>query len=86
MSPFTSDAIGLIAGTLTTISFLPQVRKSWQSRSVGDLSMAMLTTFTVGVFLWMVYGLTLGATPVIVSNGVTLVLALALVGMKWRFR
>lgn len=86
MGPFTSEAIGLVAGTLTTMSFVPQVVKSWQSRSVRDLSTGMLAAFTTGVLLWTIYGVTIGATSVIVSNVVTFVLALALVWMKWRFR
>lgn len=86
MGPFTSETIGLVAGTLTTASFVPQVVKSWQSRSVRDLSTGMLSAFTTGVFLWTIYGFAIGATSVIVSNVVTFVLALALVWMKWRFR
>jgi MtN3 and saliva related transmembrane protein len=86
VSLFTTETVGLIAGVLTTMSFVPQALKSWRSRSVKDFSTAMLTTFTTGVFLWMVYGFRIGATPIIVSNMVTFLLALALLGMKWRFR
>jgi MtN3 and saliva related transmembrane protein len=78
--------IGLIAGTLTTLSFVPQVIKSWRRRSVADLSSTMLLSFSAGVSLWIVYGVLTGAIPVIISNAVTLALALALVGMKWAFR
>ena len=86
MSPFTSETIGLVAGTLTTVSFVPQVVKSWQSRSVRDLSTGMLAAFTTGVCLWTIYGFAIGAISVIVSNVVTFALALALAWMKWRFR
>ena len=67
--------IGLVAGTLTTVSFVPQVIRSWQRRSVEDLSTAMLVAFSIGVGLWIVYGVMTEALPVIVSNGITLVLA-----------
>jgi MtN3 and saliva related transmembrane protein len=77
--------IGLIAGTLTTLSFVPQVIRSWRRRSVADLSMTMLLAFAAGVSLWIVYGVLTRAIPVIVSNSVTLVLALALIAMKWTF-
>ena len=78
--------IGLVAGTLTTVSFIPQVVRSWRRRSVADLSPTMLVAFSAGVSLWIVYGLMTDALPVIISNAVTLALALALVAMKWAFR
>ncbi len=52
-----NDTLGLIAGGLTTISFLPQVIKTWRSRSAKDLSFRMFGIFSVGVLLWLIYGL-----------------------------
>jgi MtN3 and saliva related transmembrane protein len=77
--------LGFIAGTLTTISFVPQVLHAWRSKRCDDLSWAMLLTFSAGVVLWLVYGLRLWATPVIVANAVTLVLLLIIMGMKIRY-
>lgn len=77
---------GYVAATLSTLSFLPQVWKTWKSRSARDLSLGMLGFFSVGVFLWLVYGLAIGAMPVIVANALTLVLTLALVAMKLTFK
>jgi MtN3 and saliva related transmembrane protein len=82
----TIDFIGFAAGTLTTVSFLPQVVKVWRTRSAEDLSMGMFTLFGSGVFLWLVYGLAVGALPVIVANAVTLVLAVTIVALKLRYR
>jgi MtN3 and saliva related transmembrane protein len=48
-----NDALGLIAGVLTTISFLPQVIKTWRSRSAKDLSLGMFGMFSAGIFLWL---------------------------------
>jgi MtN3 and saliva related transmembrane protein len=79
-------AIGAVAGTLTTLSFVPQVVKSWRRRSVGDLSATMLLVFTSGIVLWIVYGVAIGDWPLIGANVVTLGLALALVAMKLKFR
>ena len=78
--------IGLLAGSLTTISFVPQVTRAWQTRSVHDLSLGMLMTFNIGVALWTVYGIALGELPIIITNFITLGLALALLGFKiaWR--
>jgi MtN3 and saliva related transmembrane protein len=77
--------IGLSAGTLTTLSFIPQVARCWRRRSVDDLSGVMLIAFTTGVGLWDVYGILLRAWPIIITNSVTFVLALALVAMKRSF-
>ncbi len=83
--PASSWIIGLLAGTLTTLSFVPQVVKAWRTRSLTDFSVAMLLTFAIGVSLWVVYGVMIGGTPVIVANAITLALALALLAMKLRF-
>ncbi len=74
--------VGHAAGALTTLSFLPQVIKAWRSRSTGDLSLAMLLVFLTGIVLWLVYGIGIGALPLILANGVTLVLVLTLLGLK----
>ena len=78
--------IGYAAAALTTSAFIPQVVKSWRSRSTGDLSALMLVIFTAGIVLWLLYGLALGALPVILANGLTLVLSATLVAMKLRLR
>jgi len=74
--------IGLIAATLTTISFLPQAIKSWKTRSAKDLSLGMFATFCAGVLLWLIYGLLNRDLPIILSNAVTFVLALAILILK----
>jgi MtN3 and saliva related transmembrane protein len=79
------DIIGAAAGALTTIAFIPQVWRIWTTRSARDLSLSMYLIFTSGVALWFVYGLLLGAAPVIASNGITLVLAGTVLAMKLRF-
>lgn len=79
------DWLGYAAGTCTTLSFLPQAIKVWRTRSVGDISGAMYGVFVAGLALWLVYGLALEAWPVVIANAVTLVLAGAILLMKWRF-
>jgi len=78
--------LGFIAGTLTTLSFVPQVHKAWRTRRCEDLSYGMLLTFGFGVALWLIYGLLLRAAPVIVANAVTLTLIAVLLVMKSRYR
>lgn len=86
LTPDLQSFIGALAGTLTTLSFIPQVMRSWRRRSVDDLSTAMLLAFSVGVALWVVYGVMANAGPLVAANAVTLALAAALLVMKWRFR
>jgi MtN3 and saliva related transmembrane protein len=80
------DLLGLAAGSLTTLSFVPQVLKIWRSKSGNDVSYGMFLLFSLGVALWLAYGLLLKATPIIVANAVTLVLALLVLYLKFRYR
>ena len=81
----TTTILGFLAGFLTTVSFLPQVVKTWKSRSASDLSLGMFSVFSVGVICWLVYGLLLQEMPMIFWNAVTLVLVLILLIMKLKF-
>src|SRR5947208_1234002 len=81
---FMANLVGIVAGTLTTIAFIPQVLKTWRSRKADDVSLVMLLMFTTGVALWEVYGLIVGAAPVIAANAVTIVLAIVMVVLKLR--
>jgi MtN3 and saliva related transmembrane protein len=77
--------IGFIAAILTTISFVPQIVKVWRTRRTHDISVGMYSLFTLGVGLWLVYGIRIESWPVIVANLVTLLLAASILGMKLRF-
>ena len=79
-----SETIGYMAGTLTTISFIPQAWLSWKTRHTAGLSLGMYTIFALGVALWLGYGVLIGAWPVIVSNSITLVLALFILSLRVR--
>ena len=81
----TTTMLGFLAGFLTTISFLPQVVKTWKSRSASDLSLGMFSVFSVGVICWLFYGLLLQEMPMILWNAVTLVLVLIIIVMKLKF-
>ncbi len=78
--------IGFVAGLLTTIAFWPQLQRTWTTKSAGDLSLAMLLTFTSGVLLWLVYGLLIHAWPIVVTNAVTFLLTTAILVLKFRYR
>lgn len=81
----TITLLGLVAGFLSTVSFLPQVVKTWKSRSARDLSTGMLLLFLVGISLWFFYGVQIESLPIIAANGVTIVLITLLLMMKFRY-
>ena len=78
--------LGLLAGALTTAAFLPQVVKTWKSRSAKDLSLGMFSLFCLGVAMLLVYGFVVNDIPVISANLLTLLLASTLLFFKLRFR
>jgi len=80
-----NSLIGFIAATLTTISFVPQVIKIWRSRSTHDVSLGMYALFTLGIAMWLAYGLLIYSWPVILANFVTLLLAGTVLLMKLKF-
>jgi MtN3 and saliva related transmembrane protein len=80
-----ADLIGTLAACLTTASFVPQVWHTLRTRDVSGISLGMYLVFTIGVALWLAYGLMLDAWPVVVANAITLILALAILTMKLRF-
>ena len=79
MSPTT---IGLVAGTLTSLAAIPQVIKTLKSRHVRDISIWQPLLLSVGVALWMFYGILINDLPLIVANIIPLVCNLLLTGMK----
>ena len=83
--PYT-NTLGLIAGGLTTAAFFPQVLKIWKTRSAADIPLGMFVLFSTGVLFWILYGVSIGSVPVVLANGITLVLALAIIAFKIRFK
>ena len=77
--------IGYAAGTLTTIAFLPQVLHVWQTKRAEDLHSGTLAMFTVGIVLWLAYGIATHQRPVILANAVTLALQAAIIFLKLRY-
>ncbi|HEV8260475.1 MAG TPA: SemiSWEET transporter [Burkholderiales bacterium] len=80
-----TDVIGLVAGLLTTTAFIPQVLKIYNTKSGKDISSRMISMFSIGLVLWLIYGIIIHSTPVIVANAFTLVLALAIIVLKIRY-
>ncbi len=80
------NTIGTAAAIISTASFVPQVWQTFKTRDVSGISLGMYSVFTVGVSCWLVYGLLLGAWPIIIANAITLTLAISILVMKLRFR
>ena len=80
-----SMILGLTAGTLTTVAFIPQLAKAWKSKSTGDLSWGMVVTFSTGVLLWLIYGIWIDSLPVILANTVTLLFQAGIIALKMKF-
>lgn len=81
-----SDLLGYLAATLTTVSFVPQAWRTFKTKDVSGISLRMYSIFTAGVAVWLAYGIVLGETPMMVANSLSLVLALAVLVMKLRYR
>ena len=77
------EVVGLLAATLTTASFVPQVAHTVASRSAKDISLAWLVLFGTGIALWFVYGLSTASLPIILANGVTFLLLLVIAWFKF---
>ena len=78
--------LGYFAGFLTTVSLVPQVVKMWTTKSADDFSLVMLLIWCTGISCWVVYGVLLNAVPIILWNVSTLLLAVAILIMKLKFK
>tara|TARA_B100000029_G_C17586850_1_gene961366 strand:- start:1508 stop:1816 length:309 start_codon:yes stop_codon:yes gene_type:complete len=79
------ETLGFFAGVFTTVSFLPQVIKTWKSKSADDVSVLMFILFISGVFLWCIYGWEIHSSPIIIANSITFILAGSILFLKIRY-
>lgn len=77
---------GYFGAFLTAITFMPQVLKAWQTKSVGDLSTNMLLIVVLSTIVWLVYGIYLMLIPVIIANSIVFILTLTLLYFKSSFK
>ncbi len=82
----TVEIIGLIAATLTTVAFVPQVFKAWKNKSTKDISLAMYLVLFTGIVLWLYYGFAINSVPVIFANAITGVLVLSILVLKIKYK
>ena len=79
------EILGMVAGTISSVTFLPQVIKTWQTRSAKDISLWMFLLVTFSVVLWLVYGIYLMSIPIIYTNSAVLLMSLIMLFFKWKF-
>ncbi|MFC1768050.1 SemiSWEET transporter [Candidatus Margulisiibacteriota bacterium] len=77
--------MGISAAFLTTISFLPQIIKAYKSKETKDLSLMMYLIFSSGVLLWLVYGIMLGETPIIIANSIAFIFGVFILSLKVKY-
>ena len=80
------ESIGFIAGFCTTIAFIPQVINIIKTRSTKDISLLMYIIFCTGLVLWMIYGYLNYSYPIIIANAITLLLSIAIIVMKLKWK
>ena len=78
--------IGLMAATLTTASFIPQIIKIMQTKSTKDISLVMFLSYSLGIICWLIYGLFINSFPVIAANAMTLILNIIILGYKLKYK
>ena len=80
------DLFGFSAALLTTIAFLPQLYKTWQTKSAEDVSLIMLILFITGLICWIIYGSKIHSTPILVANVVTFIFNFSILILKITYR
>jgi len=81
----TINLVGYFAAACTTVSLVPQLARVWRLRSARDISLVMFSVYSLGVILWLVYGLCLHFAPIILANAISIVLSVAILVLKLRF-
>ena len=80
------DSFGFLAAFLTTIAFLPQLYKTWQTKSADDVSLLMLILFIIGLICWIIYGIKINSIPILVANIFTLIFNFSILILKITYR
>ncbi|MDQ3683127.1 MAG: SemiSWEET transporter [Bacteroidota bacterium] len=79
------EILGMSAGLISSITFLPQVIKTWQSKSAKDVSLLMFTFATVSVIMWLIYGILITNNPIIFTNATILIFSLIMLYFKFKY-
>ena len=80
------DLFGFLAAFLTTIAFLPQLYKTWETKSANDVSLIMLILFITGLICWIIYGSKIHSTPIVFANVITFIFNFSILILKIRYK
>ena len=80
------NLFGFLAALLTTIAFLPQLYKTWKTKSADDVSLIMLILFIIGLICWIIYGLKINSLPILVANIITFIFNFSILILKITYR
>jgi len=81
-----ATSVAMVAGTLSTVSFLPQVLKIWREGDTRSISLRMYSVTVSAFTLWLIYGVMIGNWPIMIFNALSLGLSGSILVMKWRNR
>lgn len=81
-----ANILGIIAGTFTTVSFLPQAVRVHRTRKTRDISLPMYVVFLLGVFSWLCYGVVVKSLPIIIANSATMMIGSYIMAMKIKYK
>ena len=76
------DLFGFLAALLTTIAFLPQLYKTWKTKSADDVSLIMLILFITGLICWIIYGFKINSFPILIANIITFMFNFSILILK----
>ncbi len=82
----TADILGYSAGAVTSLTFLPQVIRTWKLKSAGDISLLMFLIAAINEVMWILYGVLLGNWVIILTNSIVLSMSLTMIGFKLKYR
>ena len=80
------DFFGFSAAFLTTIAFLPQLYKTWKTKSAEDVSLIMLILFITGLICWIIYGIKINSVPILLANIITFIFNFSILILKVTYR
>ena len=80
------DLFGFLAAVLTTIAFLPQLYKTWKTKSADDVSLIMLILFIIGLICWIIYGIKINSVPILAANIITFIFNFSILILKINYR
>ena len=79
------DILGYVAGLITAFTFLPQVIKTWKTKSAKDVSLAMFLIALTNQILWLAFGLLRNDPVIIITNAVMLVMTSVMISLKLKY-